>query len=430
MKQTLLFIALVSCILAPVYAEFPCQNTQNKALDLFHSAKYYQAKQLFLQVSDNCGRNYQNVDAMLQLCDAAISKTDTVLLIDNSRDEVSYRYLEAKSSSISFDVICYGDYNIVEIPNWCKLANYDASSFSIKYSANNTYEARTGVIYIEGGKTKMAIILAQEGIEHVYSEPEVVESIESVQEPTPSPIKQTKYVAPLHVNRTSISVTSNSIVEYVDVTCGKEWEIQYPNGSFYTATKMGDYVKVVIKANNTYAARSDYFYVRTTDQKESKKITISQTPNLTNTNTSTTTYQTSRNTYQQYCDYMGNVEVTWFGMRAGICTGVSYGYRLFSLRFGPVQLNPIEFTADYNFFTEEIAAIYTPSVDFVVPIQEDVAFYFGGGPSIHITDYTYVWADVSAGFHWHWGDFASSDFFVRYNGSFMFGISLQWSSGY
>ena len=117
-------------------------------------------------------------------------------------------------------------------------------------------------------------------------------------------------------------------------------------------------------------------------------------------------------------------------MRAGLCTGISYGYRLFSFRWGPVQINPIEIAADYNFVTDEVAAVYTPSIDFFIPVQDDIALYFGGGPSIHITDYTYVWADVSTGVHWHWGYSASSDFFVRYNGSFMFGVSIQWSTDY
>ena len=29
-----------------------------------------------------------------------------------------------------------------------------------------------------------------------------------------------------------------------------------------------------------------------------------------------------------------------------------------------------------------------------------------------VIDETYVWADVSAGVHWHWGVSASSDFFI------------------
>ena len=97
-----------------------------------------------------------------------------------------------------------------------------------------------------------------------------------------------------------------------------------------------------------------------------------------------------------------------------------------------MQINPAEITIDYNFVNEEIAGIYTPSVDFLIPFQEDAALYFGGGPSVHlgISDETYVWADVSAGVHWHWGVSASSDFFLRYNGSFMFGISIQWSTDY
>lgn len=436
MKKILMCIVLFVS-LVPLYADEPCDRVRRTALELFHSGQYYQAKKLFQEVSDKCGKNYQNVDAMLQLCNSALRTMDTILLVDNSCEEITVRYLPIEQSYISFDVFCYGNYSIIEYPSWCNLTEQNEYSFRVKCSKNESDSIRLGIIYVEGGGKTIAIILEQEGL---YYEEDVMPiknvtdvELDSVIEPVidfmiePSS-ELDVIVEPLTLSHTSINASSDGITDYITVFCEKEWEVQYPNGSIYNATRMGDYVKVSVKTNNTSVARSDYFYVRTTDQKESVKITISQSPNITIS--SSDTYHVQRNIYQQYCDYIGTYEIIWYGMRAEIGTGVSYGHRLFSFRTGPVQINPIEFSVDYNIINGELAAIYTPSIDFFIPFQNDAAFYFGGGPSIHILDLddNYVWADVSAGIHWHWGVSGSSDFFIRYNGNFMFGISIQWST--
>lgn len=238
----------------------------------------------------------------------------------------------------------------------------------------------------------------------------------------------------LSVSKSSITSSSYGTTEYITVTSNKPWEIQYPSSAMYSVTRNGNTLTVKINQNYTNSTRTDYFNIRTADGTKTQKIQLTQLGSSSNNTTSTYGNRNySLTKYQQYTRYCGDYEITWFGMRAGICTGVSYGYRLLSFRLGPVQINPIEFTGDYNFVTEELALVYTPSIDFFIPFQDDAAFYFGGGPSIHFagdTDYTYAWADVSAGIHWHWGVSASSDFFVRYNGSFMFGVSIQWSTDY
>ena len=239
----------------------------------------------------------------------------------------------------------------------------------------------------------------------------------------------------LSVSKSTITATSYGTTEYITVTSNKPWEVQHPSGSMYSVTRNGNTLTVKINQNYTNNTRTDYFNIRTTDGSKIQKIQLTQLSSTNNSSSTNSNYGNrnySLTKYQQYTRYCGDYEITWFGIRAGICTGISYGYRLFSFRLGPVQINPAEITIDYNLVNEEIAGIYTPSVDFFIPFQEDAALYFGGGPSVHlgISDETYVWADVSAGVHWHWGVSASSDFFVRYNGSFMFGVSIQWSTDY
>lgn len=239
----------------------------------------------------------------------------------------------------------------------------------------------------------------------------------------------------LSVSKSTITATSYGTTEYITVTSDKPWEVQHPSGTMYSVTRNGNTLTVKINPNYTNNTRTDYFNIRTTDGSKIQKIQLTQLGSTNNSSSSNSNYGNrnySLTKYQQYTRYCGDYEITWFGIRAGICTGISYGYRLFSFRLGPVQINPAEITIDYNLVNEEIAGIYTPSVDFFIPFQEDAALYFGGGPSVHlgISDETYVWADVSAGVHWHWGVSASSDFFVRYNGSFMFGVSIQWSTDY
>ena len=179
----------------------------------------------------------------------------------------------------------------------------------------------------------------------------------------------------------------------------------------YTAKRIGDIVEVVISANPSTNTRTDYFNIRTTDGKETVKISLSQygksssTSSYSNNYSSSTRRNSSSSKYQQYTRYCGDYEIIWGGLRAGICTGAFYGIRVFSFRLGPVQINPAELTFDYGFikkpgyyvsdyyhdyyydkvWVEDYNVFnisYTPSIDFLIPFQEDAAFYFGGGPSI------------------------------------------------
>ena len=423
--QFLIFFQLLLCI--PLFAD-DCADGLTEAKALYNSGNYQKAKELFEYVQSECPQNYTEASNWIAKCNDALKpKQSTTTSSSNHKNATSTAYLKVdgasanttkylmnSSSSITIRVSCSGSYSVSNTPSWCSVTNKTSTSFVLSYTANpNTY-TRYGSIDVIGAGTSIRISLEQAA---------KVSSNSSTTTTTSSSLK---------VNKTLVVATAKGVTDYITVTCNKAWEIQYPSGGMYTATRSGNSVKVVISANTTTSKRTDFFNIRTTDGKETIKVSLSQSPG--SSSGSYSSYNSTRNytysKYDQYCINHGDFEVTWFGMRAGLCTGISYGYRLFSLRWGPVQINPIEIAADYNFVTDEVAAVYTPSVDFFVPFQGDAAFYFGGGPSIHITDYTYAWADVSAGIHWHWGYSASSDFFVRYNGSFMFGVSIQWSTDY
>ena len=425
------YIIILSLLFAfayvPIYAD-DCTDGLTEAKALYNSGNYQKAKELFEYVQSECPQNYTEASNWIAKCNDALKpKQSTTTSSSNHKNATSTAYLKVdgssanttkylmnSSSSITIGVSCSGSYSVSNVPSWCSITNKTSTSFVLNYTANPYTYTRYGSIDVSGGGTSIRISLEQAA---------KVSSNSSTTTTTSSSLK---------VNKTLVVATAKGVTDYITVTCNKAWEIQYPSGGMYTATRSGNSVKVVISANTTTSQRTDFFNIRTTDGKETIKVSLSQSPGSSrgsySSYRSTGNYTYSK--YDQYCINRGDFEITWFGMRAGLCTGISYGYRLFSLRWGPVQINPIEIAADYNFVADEIAAVYTPSVDFFIPFQDDAAFYFGGGPSIHISDYTYTWADVSAGVHWHWGYSASSDFFVRYNGSFMFGVSIQWSTDF
>lgn len=424
--QFLIFFQLLLCI--PLFAD-DCADGLTEAKALYNSGNYQKAKELFEYVKSECPQNYTEASNWIAKCDDALtpktsntkqstSKTTssiTSYLKVNGSSSNSTVYLMNTSSSKTITISCSTSYSIYNIPSWCSITNRTSTSFTLNYQANpNTY-TRYGSIDIGGGGTSIRLSLEQAAKSSSSS----------------------SNVSTLKANKTSVYASANGGTEYITITSKKAWEIQFPSGGMYTAKRIGDIVEVVISANPSTNTRTDYFNIRTTDGKETIRISLKQSGRTATSSQSTYSSNTNGSTeysrfskYDQYCINNGDFEITWFGMRAGIGTGVSYGYRLFSFRLGPVQINPIEITADYGFLNNEIAAVYTPSLEFFVPFNEESAFYFGGGPSVHIADYTRVWADVSAGIHCHWGYSASSDFFLRYNGNFMIGVSIQWSTDY
>ena len=97
----------------------------------------------------------------------------------------------------------------------------------------------------------------------------------------------------------------------------------------YTATRSGNSVKVVISANTTTSTRTDFFNIRTTDGKETIKISLSQSSKSTSSyssyNSGYSSYNRSRlSAYQRYKQSCGDFEVTWGGLNTSFCTAHQY----------------------------------------------------------------------------------------------------------
>ena len=245
----------------------------------------------------------------------------------------------------------------------------------------------------------------------------------------------------LSVSKSYISATAYGVIEYITVTSNRSWEIQYPSGGMYSARRDGNKVVVNISANTTYGSRSDFFNIRTTDGKKSIKITLSQAAGSSSSSSrSSSSYQRNRSRsygqttyspskYRQYINSQGIFEITWYSMRLGIGSGAAYSISPMKLRLGPVQLSPAEIAVGWDFLRSDLHANYQPTIDALIPVNQYSAIYAGIGPTIDIGDND-IWFKIEAGWHYHWGSSASSDFFLRYDGTFCVGTSIQWSTGW
>lgn len=450
MKKFVLIWILLLMWIIPSYADSKsCKKAFDDALSYFHSGQYYDAQLLFIAISDECGKNYKNVDAMLQLCNHKLKEIDVILYIDNNDADMA-RNIKSTEGNITFEVTCYGDYDVVEIPYWCELVDKSRNSFEIAYGTNNEDSIRSGNIVVNGGGQTINIQLTQEPLPTLEEDSVEVDSVlievidtvpvmdTTVVELSSEPEVEEEELAPLTVSHTAISATEAGTTEYIDVICGKEWEVQYPSGTMYSATKMNNRVKVKIFANSTYSSRNDYFYIRTKDTAESFKITLSQSAaqmpatSAVPAATSSSYVSTSSSTrymsaYDKYCAEQGMFEVTWFGTNFSIGTGFEYAISALRLRWGFVQLNPIDLTIGVDFLelmNTSFMYSYQPSLNFVIPASENEAVYIGAGPVIG----NYIWFKAEAGYRFHWGKNASSDVFVRYDGAITVGVSIQCSS--
>lgn len=440
MKKNVILFTFFLSTFNLAYADVSCNQTMDVAVKYFYDGDYYQACELFSIVSEKCGKTFRNVAAMLQISQSMLAQKDVILFVDDSNTDIT-RQLSHISSSISFDVKCYGEYQVLELPYWCEILEKSREYFEIGYQPNPTDSVRTGNIVVEGGGQTIVITLVQAAMPKV-EEPVEQDTIIVVIVPDTVPEADTVAVEvapepaiePLSVSTTSISAIASGKTEYIDVTCGKEWEIQYASGSMYSASRVGDRVKVKILPNNTYSSRSDYFYIRTKDESESFKITLSQLPAAQPTSSSSTTsssYTSSTpvymSAYDRYCADQGSFEVTWFGTNFSIGTGFEYSISALRLRWGWIQLNPIELSIGVDFLEmmgTSLIYSYQPSLNFVIPASENEAVYIGAGPVVG----NYLWFKAEAGYRFHWGENASSDIFFRYDGTVTIGVSIQCSS--
>lgn len=419
-----------------------CLDGMTEAKALYNSGNFQKAKELFEYVKSECPQNYTEASNWIAKCDDAsnpktsntkqstsktTSSTTSYLKVNGSSSN-STVYLMNTSSSKTITISCSTSYSIHNIPSWCSITNRTSTSFTLNYQANpNTY-TRCGSIDIGGGGTSIRLSLEQ--------------AAKTTTSSNSSSTTSSSNASSLKVNKSLIVATASGVTEYITVTCNKAWEIQYPSGGMYTATRSGNSVKVVISANTTTSTRTDFFNIRTTDGKETIKISLSQSGKSTSSyssyNSGYSSYNRSRlSAYQRYKQSCGNFEVTWGGLNTSFCTAWEVGFSALRLRWGWFQLCPIEGVIGVNLCDEDGDWVgfdegtdifaYQPTINFVIPTDDYQAIYFGAGPSVTFDG---VWFKIEAGYRLHWGDWANSDIFMRYDGTFTFGVSIQWSSYY
>lgn len=412
MKRLILLGCLICTCSFFVYADEDCTGALQEAKSAYNAGEYQKAKRLYDYVVSECGNNYGNAVAMSRQCEEMLTPKLSV-----SRSNIS---VGASSGSTTLSVTSNRNWELRNTNSNMFSVYKNGNEITINYYANSSSLSRSDyfdVVTADGSKS-VRITISQSAA-----------SIASA----------------LSVSKTSISCSASATTEYITVNCNTNWEIQYPTGNMYSVTRNGNTLKVTIYANTGTGTRGDFFNVRLVDGSKVIKVHLQQSGRATTSQSSSSfysssssrsnysnnssTYYTRTSAYQRYIHYSGSINVTWIGISAGIGSGMSILGSTLRCRFGPVEIRPIDIAAiDYNFINGDYNFSYQPIIDFYVPVSADKAIYFGAGPSVGLIE-TNLWFRAEGGLHWNWGgDHASSDFFFRYDGAYMVGLSIQCSS--
>lgn len=279
----------------------------------------------------------------------------------------------------------------------------------------------------------------------------------------------------LSVSRETVYAYAEGDEQTVTVTTNREWSISAEDNSIYKVSREGNIIIVDIKPNRTGESREAYFYIKTLDGNTRAKVKVYQfgsysssyrsasttsSSSYTNTRTSSessysSSSNTTKSTYARYCENFGKFDMTWIAVGASVGlksngssassdnssygdyydyyygssskTTLTYGaalyFSLLRMRIGWFQLCPGEFS--YGTSKDGSAKfLYQPSANFVIPVSEKGALYFGAGPSISFTKGDDIWFKAEAGYRAHWGSKWSSDFFFRYDGLYSIGLNI------
>lgn len=418
------FVLLLSMF---AFADETCDESLLEAKQEFRNGRYQKAKALFQYVQGECGANYGSAAAWVQKCNDALNsgsnKTTTTTTRTGSSSTSVSTWLSVETTTWSaqgsgetkiISVSCSSNTSwlVSTKPDWITYSKY--SGYVKLTCPENPYSSsRTGTVVIKtaDGKQSKSISVTQNGKS-------------TNNQSTPS-----SGTATLSVSLDYIYASSYGETRTITVTSNRSWEIQYPTSNMYSVTRSGNTLTVKVNENTTSSSREDFFNVKTTDGSKTVKVKISQGAR---NSSSTNNYRTSssyQSPYRKYQNNQGVFEVTWFGIGMGIGTEVAYTPSAFKLRWGPVQLSPGEFSVGYDFIKEDLTANYQPSLDFVIPVASNHAVYAGAGPVVDMLK-GQTWFKVEAGWHLHWGASSSSNFYARYDGAFVVGVSIQWSTGW
>ena len=328
MKKIVCSIIVLLCCSQFVTLADDCSEALNEAKTLYNRGDYAKAKSLFEYVKNECGSSYGDATNWIAKCNDALtpklllSRTSISVGASSGSTTItvtSNRTWELRNTSSSmFSVSKSG--NTITIQNY---SNSSTSSRNDYFDVATTDGSKSVRVYVyQNGKTaspslsvsKISISASASGITeyitvscnttwevqypsgtmysvtrngntltvkiNANSSTEARSDYFNVKTTDGSKVQKiqlTQYGAStLSVSKTSISCSASGTTEYITVTSGKTWEIQYPSGTMYSVTRNGNTLTVKIKENTSTESRSDYFNVKTTDGSKVQKIELTQ----------------------------------------------------------------------------------------------------------------------------------------------------------
>ena len=432
-KRIIILTCLTLLIQVGALADEECDQSLKDAKELYNAGKYKEAKELFVYVQQICSPTYGSANTWVQKCNEAMNGGPKPASSSKTQQSSSTTTLSANKTHVLFlegggsdniSITSNKSWKITGTPaSWCQ-ASVNNSSISLSATANSEKYSRSTYVQIAtiDGKKNLTIYIDQ---------------AEKQQNGASSGSKSSS--ANLSLSKTSISAPSYGTTEYITVNTNSAWEIEYPSAGMYSVTKSSsNSIRVVVNKNTSSSSRSDFFNIKTADGSEKVKVSISQNGNYSSGSSSSSSYS-SRSSYSGYTalsdfnDSYGKWEVDWIGIRMGLGTGLGNDYSLLAFRYSVLKVEPIVLGLKYDFIGGYGSFYYQPDVKLVFPWCSDWAAEFGIGPSVQVDlqrGRTNAWFTMELGILYHWGDICSSDFFMRYDGIFSIGASINFSTGF
>ena len=329
MIKKIYFVLIILCTVSLCVLADDCSDALSEAKSLYNSGNYTKAKSLFEYVKSECGSSYGDASNWIAKCNDALtpklslsrssvsvgaSSGSTTITVTSNRtwelrntsssmfsvskngNNITIQYYSNSSTSSRsdyFDVVTTDGSKSVRV-NFTQSGksaspSLSVSKTSISASASGTTEYLTvtcntswelqypsGTMYsvTRNGNSLTVKILPNSSTESRSD----YFNVKTTDGSKVQKIQLTQYGAStLSVSKTSISAGASGITEYITVTSGKPWEVQYPSGTMYSVTRSGNTLTVKILPNSSTESRSDYFNVKTTDGSKVQKIELKQT---------------------------------------------------------------------------------------------------------------------------------------------------------
>ncbi|MBQ8938920.1 MAG: BACON domain-containing protein [Paludibacteraceae bacterium] len=424
-KRFIVNIFVLFAFAMPLLADEECDQSLKEAKALYNAGKYAEAKGLFVYVQQICSPTYGSANTWVQKCNEAMNGGSKSASSSKAKQSSSTTTLSASKTHVTFlegggsdniSITSNKSWKITGTPaSWCQVSA-NSSGIALSTTANPDKYSRSTYIQIAtaDGKKNLTIYIDQ-------AEKQQTEASS----------------AHLSLSKNSISAPSNGTTVYITINATTAWEIEYPSTGMYSVTKSSsNSIRVVVNKNTSSSSRSDFFNIKTADGSEKVMVSISQSGNYSSSSKSSYGSHSSYSGYTALSDFNdahGKWEVDWFGARFGLGTGIENDYSLFAFRYSVLKVEPVVLGLKYDFINNYGSFYYQPDIKLVFPWSSDWAAEFGIGPSVQVDlkyGQTAAWFTMELGVLYHWGNVCSSDFFMRYDGIFSIGASINFSTGF